>query len=103
MKNPWRVRFHQHGRNYEEIFDFQTEAKARKLYDRVIRRKNLAYSMIFNRLEMAANRLTIFALEAVMGNPKLKREWKSHKPKDQAKLEALFKKSAMEIIKDLVQ
>lgn len=103
MKKPWRVRFHQSGRDYEEIFDFETEEKARKLYNRVIKRMDLVYSMIFNRLEMAANRLALFALEAVMGNPKLKMEWKNLKPKAQAKLEALFKKSAMEILKDLVQ
>ncbi len=102
MKKPWRVRFHEAGRNYEEIFDFETEAKARKLYDRVIRRKNLAYSMIFNRLEAAANRLSALALEAIVGNRKLKKEWKKLKVKDQAKVEVMFKKAAIELLKEVM-
>lgn len=103
MKKPWRVRFHYSNKNYEEILDFETEAKARKLYDRVKKHGFLAYSMIFNRLEAAANRLTQLALEAILHNPKLKRGWARIKPKDQAKFEALLKKSALELVKDVLE
>lgn len=103
MKKPWRVRFHQSGRNYEEFFDFKTEVEARKLYDRVKKRRDLAYSSIFNRLEAAANRLKALALEAITCNRKLKREWEKLKPKDQAKVEALLKKGTVELMKDVLE
>lgn len=102
MKKPWRVRFHNSNRDYEEILDFDTEAKARKLYDRVKKHQFLAYCMIFNRLEVAANRLSALALEAIVGNRKLKKEWNKLKVKDQAKIEALFKKRAMELLKEVL-
>jgi hypothetical protein len=103
MKKPWRVRFHYSNKNYEEILDFETEAKARKLYDRVKKHGFLAYSMIFNRLEAAANRLSTLALEAIMGNPKLKKEWKKLKAKDQLQFHALLKKGALELVKDVME
>jgi hypothetical protein len=103
MKKPWRVRFHYSNKNYEEILDFETEAKARKLYDRVKKHGFLSYCMIFHRLEAVSNRLGALALEAITCNRKLKREWAKLKPKDKAKVEALLKKGALELVKDVLE
>lgn len=103
MKKPWRVRFHNSNRDYEEILDFETEAKARKLYERVKKHQFLAYCMIFNRLDAGANRLRDLALEAIMGNPKLKKAWKRLKIKEKAQFEALLKKGAIDLVKEVLE
>jgi hypothetical protein len=103
MKKPWRVRFHYSNRNYEEILDFATQAKARKLYDRVKQHGFLAYCMIFNRMEASVNRLTELMLEAVRANAKLKKTWKKLNSKEQAKIESLFKTKVIERIKDVLE
>ena len=50
--------------------------------------------------EAAANRLSALAIEAIMGNRKLMKEWTKLKAKDQAKIEAMFKKAAIELLKE---